>query len=87
MSFSKEKRDKVIPERARKNGKKNDKQDTKRKLSELQSLTEDIAMMKHTVSSLITAKPGNHEDDEKDIPRNDAGNCFGGRKWKAGNKA
>ena len=42
MSFSKEECDKVIAERERKNGKKNDKRDTKRKLSELQSLTEDI---------------------------------------------
>ena len=86
MSFSKEERDKVIAEREHKNGKKNDKRDTKRKLSELQSLTEDIAMMKCTVSQLITAKPGNHEEDEKNTPRNDAGNCLGGRKWKAGNK-
>ena len=68
----------MIAERECKNGKKNDKRDTKRKLSELQSLTEDIAMMKHTVSQLITAKPGNHEEDEKNTPRNDAGKCFGG---------
>ena len=86
MSFSKEEHDKVIAERECKNGKKNDKRDTKRKLSELQSLAEDITMMKHAVLQLIAAKPGNHEEDEKDIPRNDAGNCFGGRKWKAGNK-
>ena len=86
MSFSKEEHDKVIAERERKNGKKNDKRDTKRKLSELQSLTEDIAMMKHTVLQLITAKPGNHEEEEKETPRNNAGNCFGGPKWKAGNK-
>ena len=86
MSFSKKEHDKVIAKRECKNGKKNDNRDMKRKLSELQSLTEDIAMMKRTVSQLITAKPGNHEEDKKDIPRNDAGNCFGGRKWKAGNK-
>ena len=43
-------------------------------------------MMKRTVLQLITAKPGNHEEDEKDIPQNDAGNCFGGQKWKVGNK-
>ena len=86
MSFSKEERDKVIAERERKNGKKNDKRDTKRKLSELQCLTEDIAMMKRTVSQLITAKPGNHDEEDKEVPRNDAGNCFGGRKWKAGHK-
>ena len=43
-------------------------------------------MMKRTVLQLITAKPGNHEEDEKDIPKNDAGNCFGGQKWKVGNK-
>ena len=76
----------MIAEREHKNGKKNEKQDTKRKLSEFQSLMEDIAMMKHSVSQLITAKPANHEEGEKDIPRNDAGNCFGGRKWKLGNK-
>ena len=70
----------MIAERERKNGKKNNKTDMKRKLSELQSLTEDIAMMKCTVSQLITAKPGNHKEDEKDIPRNDSGNCFGGQK-------
>ena len=86
MSFSKEERDKVIAERERKNGKKNDKWDMKRRLSELQSLTEDIAMMKRTVLQLRTAKPGNHEEDEKDIPQNNAGNCFGGRKWMVGNK-
>ena len=86
MSFSKEERDKVIAEREHKNGRENDKRDTKRKLSELQSLMEDIAMMKCTVSQLITAKPGNHEEEEKDIPQNNGGNCFGGRKWKAGHK-
>ena len=87
MSFSKEERNKVIAERERKNGKKKDKRDTKRKLSELQSLTEDIAMMKRTVSQLITAKPGNHAEEDKEVPRNDAGYCFGGRKWKAGHKS
>ena len=86
MSFLKEERDKVIAERERKNGKTNDKRDTKRKQSELQSLTEDITMMKHTVSQLITAKPGNHDEEDKEVPQNDAGNCFGDRKWKAGHK-
>ena len=86
MSFSKEEHDKVTAERECKNGKKNDKRETKRKLSELQSLTEDITLMTHTVLQLMSAKPGNHEEEEKDTPRNDAGNCFGGRKWKAGNK-
>ena len=78
MSFPKEGCEKVIAERERKNGKKNDKQDMKRKLSELKSLTEDITMMKPIVSRLLTAIPGNHEEDERDIPQNDAGNCFGG---------
>ena len=87
MSLSKEKRDKVIAEREHKNGKKTEKRDTKRKLSELQSLTEDIAMMKRTVSQLITAKPGNHDEEDKEVPWNDAGNCSGGPKWKAGHKA
>ena len=52
----------------------------------MQRLTEDIAMMKRTVSQLITAKPGNHKEEEKDASQNDAGNFFGGRKWKAENK-
>ena len=78
MSFLKEERDKVTAERECKNGKKNDKREMKRKLSELQSLTEDIAAMKCTVLQLMSAKPGNHEEEEKDAPRNDAGNCFGG---------
>ena len=86
MSFLKEERDKVIAEREHKNSRKNEKRDTKRKLSELQSLMEDIAMMKRTVSQLITAKPGNHEEEDKEVPRNNTGNCFGGRKWKAGHK-
>ena len=86
MSFSKEECNKVIAERECKKSRKNDKRDTKRKLSELQSLMEDIAMIKRTVSQLITAKPGNREEDEKDIPQNDSGNCFGGQKWKAVNK-
>ena len=87
MSFSKEEHDKMIAERERKNGKKNENLDTKRKLSELQSLTEDIAMMKRNVSQLITTKPGNHDEEDKEVPRNDAGNCFCGQKWKVGHKA
>ena len=86
MSFPKEEHDKVTAERECKNGKKNDKKEMKRKLSELQSLTEDIAAMKHTVLQLMSAKPGNHKEEEKDAPRNDAGNCFGGQKGKVGNK-
>ena len=78
MSFSKEERDKVIAEREHKNGRKNEKRDTKWKLSEFQNLTEDIAMMKRTVSQLITAKPGNHEEEDEKALWNDAGNCFGG---------
>ena len=69
----------MIAKKEHKNGKKYDKRDMKRKLSELQSLTEDIAMMKHAVSQLITAKPGNHEEKEKDAPQSDAGDCFGGQ--------
>ena len=87
MSFSKQERDKVIAKREHKNGKKTEKRDTKRKLSELQSLTEDIAMMKCTVLQLITAKPGNHDEEDKEVPRNNAGNGFGGRKLKVGHKA
>ena len=76
----------MTAERECKNGEKNDKREMKRKLSELQSLTEDINAMKCTVLQLMSAKPGNHEEEENDAPQNDAGNCFGGQKWKAGNK-
>ena len=76
----------MTAKRGRKNGKKNNKGEMKRKHSELQSLTEDITAMKCTVLQLVSAKPGNHEEEEKNAPQNDAGNCFGGQKWKAGNK-
>ena len=68
MSFLKEECDKVTAERECKNGKKNDRRETKRKLSEVQSLTEYIAAMKRTVLQLMSTKPGNHEDEEKDAP-------------------
>ena len=66
MSFPMEERDKVTAERECKNGKKNNKREMKRKLSELQSLTEDMAAMKHTVLQLMSGKPGNHEEKEKE---------------------
>ena len=59
------------------------KNDNKRKLAEIQALTDDIAMMKCTVSQLAATKRKREEQDE-DAPRNDAGNQFGGRKAKAG---
>ena len=74
----------MIAKREHKNGRKNDKRDTQRKRSELQSLMEDIAMMKRTASQLITVKQGNHEEEEKDVPQNDAGNCFGWLKMEGG---
>ena len=59
------------------------KNDNKRKLAEIQALTDDIAMMKCTVSQLAATKRNQDEQDD-DSPRNDAGNQFGGRKAKAG---
>ena len=59
------------------------KNDNKRKLAEIQSLTNDITMMKRTVSQLAATKR-NQEEQDDDAPRNDAGNQFGGCKAKAG---
>ena len=59
------------------------KNDNKRKLAEIQALTEDIAMMKHTVSQLAATKR-NQEEQDDDAPHHNAGNQFGGRKAKAG---
>ena len=82
-SLSKEDHDKVIAERKKKNMNGVAKNDNKRKLAEIQALTDDIAMMKHTVSQLAATKQNQEEQDE-DAPRNNAGNQFGGRKVKAG---
>ena len=59
------------------------KNDNKRKLAEIQALTEDIAMMKCTVSQLAATMQSQEEQDN-DGPRNNAGSQFGGRKAKAG---
>ena len=82
-SLPKEDRDKVIAERKKKNTSGGIKNDNKRKLAEIQALTDDIAMMKRTVSQLAATKRNQDEQDD-DAPRNDAGNQFGGRKAKAG---
>ena len=82
-SLSKEDRDKVIAERKKNNTNGGVKNDNKRKLAEIQALTDDIAMMKHTVSQLAATKRNQDEQDD-DAPCNDAGNQFGGRKAKAG---
>ena len=82
-SLSKEDRDKVIAEQKKKNTNGGVKIDNKRKLAEIQALTDDIAMMKRTVSQLAATKRNQDEQDE-DAPRNDAGNQFGGRRAKAG---
>ena len=77
-TLPKEDRDKVLAERARKkNG------DKKRKLSEIQTLSSDIASMKRTVAQMISARQENSEVDDDDATRHDAGNCFGGRKGRA----
>ena len=71
-------RDKVLAEWVRKkNG------DKKRKLSEIQTLSSDIELMKHTVAQMISARQENRNDEDDDATRHDAGNCFGGRKGKA----
>ena len=81
----KEDRDKVIAEQKKKNIPGVTKNNTKRKLAEIQALTKDIAMMKHMVSQLAATKR-NQEEQENDAPHNDAGNQFGGRKAKAGKR-
>ena len=55
-SFSKEDRDKVIAERKKKNTPGVAKNKNKCKLGEIQALTDDIAMMKRTVSQLAATK-------------------------------
>ena len=82
-SLSKEDRDKVIAELKKKNTNGGVKNDNKRKLAEIQVLTDNIAMMKRTVSQLAATKRNQDEQDDE-APRNDAGNQFGGRKAKAG---
>ena len=82
-SLPKEDRDKVIAEREKKNTSGGIKNDNKRKLAEIQALTDDIAMMKRTVSQLAATKQ-NQDEQHDDAPRNDTGNQFGGRKAKAG---
>ena len=72
-SLPKEDRDKVIAERKKKNTSGGIKNENKRKLAELQSLTDDIAMMKRTISQLVATKR-NHDEQDEDTPRNDAGN-------------
>ena len=78
-SLSKEDRDKVIAEWKKKNTNGGVKNDNKRKLAEIQALTDDIAMMKCTVSQLAATKRNQDELDD-DAPCIDTGNQFGGRK-------
>ena len=82
-SLPKEDRDKVIVERKKKNMPGVTKNDNKRKLAEIQALTEDIAMVKRMVLQLAATKR-NQEEHDNDAPHNDAGNQFGGRKAMAG---
>ena len=82
-SLSKEDHDKVIAEREKKNTPGVAKNDNKHKLAEIHALTDDIAMMKRTVSQLAATKR-NQEEQDDEAPHNDAGNQFGGRKAKAG---
>ena len=82
-SISKEDRDKVIAEQKKKNTNGGVRNDNKCKLAEIQALTDDITMMKCTVSQLAATKR-NQDEQDNDAPRNDAANQFGGRKAKAG---
>ena len=82
-SLSKEDRNKVIAEWEKKNTPGVAKNENKRKLAEIQALTDDIAMMKRTVSQLAATKR-NQEEQDDDVPRNNTGNQFGSRKAKAG---
>ena len=82
-SLLKEDRDKVIAEQKKKNTPGVAKNDNKRKLAEIQALSDDITMMKCTVLQLAATKR-NQEEQDDNAPRNDAGNQFGGRKAKAG---
>ena len=82
-SLSKEDCDKVIAERKKKNTNGGVKNDNKLKLAEIKALTDDIAMMKRTVSQLAATKRNQDEQDD-DAPRNDVDNQFGFRKAKAG---
>ena len=82
-SLSKEDPDKVVAEWKKKNTNGGVKNDNKRKLAKIQALTDDIAMIKRTVSQLAATK--RHQDElDDDAPRNDAGNKFGSRKAKTG---
>ena len=67
-SLSKEDHDKVIAEQKRKNTPGVAKNENKRKLAEIQALTDDIAMMKCTVSQLAATKR-NQEEHDDDTPR------------------
>ena len=78
-SLSKEDCDKVIAEQKKKNTLGVAKNNNKRKLAEIQALTDDIAMMKRMVSQLDATKQ-NQEEQDDDAPRNNAGNQFGSRK-------
>ena len=82
-SLSKEDHDKVIAERKKKNTPGVAKYDNKRKLAEIQALTDDITMMKRMVSQLAATKR-NQEEQDDDTPHSDACNQFGSRKAKAG---
>ena len=84
-SLSKEDRDKVIAEWKKKNTPGVAKYDNKRKLAEIQALTDGITMMKRTVSQLAATKR-NQEEQDDDTPHNDACNQFGSRKAKAGKR-
>ena len=82
-SFSKEDHDKVISEWKKKNTPGVAKNKTKRKLAEIQALTDDITMMKCTVLQLVATKQNQEEQDDNTL-HNDTCNHFGGCKAKAG---
>ena len=73
----------VIAERKKKNMPRVAKNNNKCKLAEIQALTNDITMMKHTVLQLAATKR-NQEEQDDDTPHNNAVNQIGGRKAKDG---
>ena len=64
------------------NGKGSKSKNSKRKVSDIMSLTEDIQAMKRSVAELISKRDEPVDKTDPKPPRNDAGNAFGGRASK-----
>ena len=64
------------------NGKGSKSKNSKQKVSDIMSLTEDIQAMKRSVAELISKRDEPVDKTDPKPPRNDAGNAFGGRASK-----